>query len=70
MQNENDSLPSEYEDALIVLQTLGLLDVVQTADGEGYRLSEAILTNAFVPNAALFARLDLSWKLETLIKKT
>jgi hypothetical protein len=33
-------------------------------------LSEAILTNAFVPNAALFARLDLSWKLETLIKKT
>ena len=69
MQNENE-LPAGYDDALITLIALGLLDVVQTGDGQGYRLSEAISKDAFVPNAALFAILDFASEPKTLLKKT
>jgi hypothetical protein len=58
MENEKDSLPAdEYANALTMLLVLGLVDVVSTDAEPGFRLSEALFTNDFAPNAALCARL-------------
>jgi hypothetical protein len=59
MENEKDSLPgNEYDCALTMLLVLGLIEVVPVGAEPGYRLSEAILTNEFAPNAALRDRLE------------
>jgi hypothetical protein len=58
MENEKHSLLSdEYDSALTMLLVLGLIEVDSTGAVPEFRLSEAILTNDFTPNAALRARL-------------
>jgi hypothetical protein len=56
MENEKDSV--EYANALTMLLVLGLIDVVPADNKPGFRLSEALFTNDFAPNAALRARLE------------
>jgi hypothetical protein len=59
MKNVKDSLPDdEYDAAVTMLLVLGLVDVVPTNAAPSFRLSEALFTNDFKPNAALCARLD------------
>jgi hypothetical protein len=59
MEHENDSLPrDEYDTALTMLLVLGLIDVVPTDAAPEFRLSEALYTNDFAPNAALRERLE------------
>jgi hypothetical protein len=55
MKNVKDSLPDDEYDAAV---TMLLVDVVPTNAAPSFRLSEALFTNDFKPNAALCARLD------------